>query len=452
MNLSGIMTRWFRGSSELPAGEDLQPSSDTRLPLRVGIGVLLVGFGGFLLWAAFAPLDEGVPTQGTVTVDTKRKTVQHLSGGIVEKVLVREAQLVNAGDGLIKLNDAAAKANYEGARQRYLGVKAMEARLLAERAGQDKVIFHADLTAERGDPLIMQQILTQEQLFISRRQALRSELDAIDESIKAQEELAGDYADQEASRKRQLGFIGEELEGVRGLVAEGYVPRTKLWELERMSAESSSMISDIQGNRARALRSASKQTHHKTQRQQEFRKDVDSQLADVQRELVADDEKYRAAKDDLERMLIRSPADGAVVGIATQTVGGVIQAGARIMDIVPRDEALILETRIPPHLVDRLRAGQLADIRFSGFAHSPQLVIEGKLISVSADLLTDPANNTSYYLGRVRVTEKGIKELGSRQLQPGMPAEVILKTGERSLLTYLVYPLVRRVALGMKEE
>jgi protease secretion system membrane fusion protein len=160
-----------------------------------------------------------------------------------------------------------------------------------------------------------------------------------------------------------------------------------------------------------------------------------------------------AQKADLQRVEIRSPVAGQVVGLAVQSVGAVVQPGQRLMEIVPDEQALLLETRIAPHLIDKVHAGLAADVRFSTFAHSPQLVVEGKVLSVSGDLLADPQNpQMAYFLARLEVTPEGMKTLGKHQLQPGMPAEVVIKTGERSLLKYLLSPLTKRMAGSMKEE
>ena len=427
-------------------------SSDTSTAERWGTFLLLLGLGGFIAWASLAPLDEGVPTQGMVTLDTKRKTVQHLTGGIVEQVMVREAQLVKTGDPLIKLNEANARANFEAARQRYLSLRAMEDRLLTEQRGEREITFHPDVRAAENDPMIRQHVLTQTQLLQSRRQALESELSALGESAYGQAEAAKGLSDQLAARGRQLQLIQQEKEGLRSLVDDNYAPKNKLLELERQEAEIRAGSGDVQANLARARRGSSEVLMRRNQRREEFRREIDGQLAEVRRELAGDEERYKATREELERTLIRAPATGMVVGIINQTVGGVIQAGARIMDVVPHGEALILETRIPPHLIDRLKAGQVADVRFSGFSHTPMLVVQGQLSSVSADLLSDPTTGAGYYLGRVSVTPEGLKTLGERQLQPGMPVEIVIKTGERSLLNYVAGPLIRRIAQGLKEE
>jgi protease secretion system membrane fusion protein len=397
-------------------------------------------------------LDEGIPAQGMVMIDTKRKTIQHLTGGLIDKVFVREGQRVSEGDVLIKLNEAQARAEFESARQRYLSLRANEDRLVAEQTAEASIKFHPDVLADKDSPQISQHMRTQEQLLNSRKLALRSELGAIGEAIHAQQEAAKGFAAQLESRKQQLAYLSEERSGLRDLVRDGYAPRNKLLEIERLASDIEATTSDLQANLAKVKRTVAELTLRKLQREQEFRKEVDTQLVEVRREVSADEERYKATRDALARTELRAPVSGAVVGIATQTVGGVIPPGMRIMDIIPGDEALMLEAQISPHLIDRVRIGQLADIRFSNFSLTPQLVVEGQLISVSADLLSDPVTNSSYYLARVSVTPNGQKMLGNRHLQPGMPVEIVIKTGERTLLSYLLHPLTRRLARAMKEE
>lgn len=431
---------------------DLEPASDLGRAGRVGLWALAVGFGGFLLWAALAPLDEGVPSQGYVAIDTKRKTVQHLSGGIVKEVLVGEGDKVTEGQLLIRLDDAAAKANFEAIRQRYLGLRAMQARLEAEQTGSISISFHPDLRAAAGDPLIRQQMLNQELLFQSRKSALRADLQGIEESIQGQQGLSQAYEGMMENRRNQLSLLNEELGNTRGLVKEGYVPRNRQLELERQVSETSSAIAELQGNTVRTKRATAELRQRAIARQQEYRKEVESQLSDITREVLSDAGKFLALKDDLARTEIRSPASGQVVALVAQTVGGVVGPGQKLLDVVPANESLVLETRVVPHLIDSVHAGMPVDVRFSSFARSPQLVVQGKVLSVSGDLLTDPQNGMAYYLARVVVTPEGLKKLGKRQMLPGMPVEVVLRTGERSMLTYLLHPLTKRIAASMTEE
>ena len=454
-NLNSSLKSHVQDAQVVTSNDDEGPraSSDTRAVARTGMLVLAVGFGGFLLWAGLAPLDEGVPTQGMVTLDTKRKTVQHLSGGLVKEVLVQEGQQVKEGQPLLRLDGAVAKANFEAVRQRYLGYRAMQSRLFAEQAGNGVINFHPDVKAAMNDPLIQQQVSTQQQLIQARRAALAADLQGIEESMQGLKEQLGSYQNILVQRRSQLSLLTEELNNTRGMVKEGYAPRNRQLELERMVAESNASIADLTGNSMRISRQVAELGQRSLARKQEYRKEIESQLADVTREVQSDAEKFVAVTADLDRMEIKSPANGQVVGLTVQTVGAVLQPGQKLLDVVPDQQTLLLEAHIPPHLIDKVQTGLMADIRFNSFAHSPQLVVDGKVMSVSGDLLSDPQQpQYSYYLARVQVTPEGIKTLGARQMQPGMPAEIVIKTGERSLLTYLLHPLTKRMAASMKEE
>lgn len=415
---------------------------------------LLAGLAGFVVWAVTAPLDEGVPTQAVVTIDTKRKTVQHQQGGIIREVLVREGDQVKEGQVLLRLEDGVARANMEAARQRYLGLRAMESRLLTEQVDRDRIEFHPDVVAELKDPLIQRHVSTQEQLWRTRRSALQADLSAIEESIRGLEVMRQSYAGMIESRRTQLRLLQEQFTNIQGLVKEGYAPRNQQLDLERQVAEVMTTLTDLNGNMARAWQSMAELRQRAASRRQDYRKESDAQLAEVVREVQSEEGRLDALRGELARTEIRSPSAGQVVGLSFQTVGGVIGPGQRVLDVVPEKEPLLLEARILPHLINSVQPGLLTDVRFASFAHEPQLVVEGQVISVSGDLLTEQTNlgPMSFFLARVQITPAGMKKLGRHQMQPGMPAEVIIKTGERTLLTYLLHPLTRRVAASMTEQ
>ena len=260
----------------------------------------------------------------------------------------------------------------------------------------------------------------------------------------------------EMLRGSTLSIYGVMLYGLSSgvLMSILLVARSRQMELERMAAASQGQIAELSGQIERASRSISELQQRANQRRQEFRKDVDTQLAQIRLELQADREKFRSSTDELGRTELRAPVSGQVVGLQLQSVGAVLQPGARLMDIVPLDESLVVEARVPPHLIDRIHPDLPADLRFSAFAHSPSLVVQGRLRSVSRDLITENLSSgpVSYYLARIQVTAEGLQTLGPRQMQAGMPVEAIIKTGERSFLTYLLHPLVKRMASAMKEE
>ena len=431
----------------------LAPPTDTGRAARVGLWALGLGLGGFLLWAGFAPLDEGVPSQGVVSIDTKRKVVQHLSGGIVREVFVHEGEIVKAGQPLMALDDATAKAAYETVRQRYLSLRATQGRLEAEQSGNGAIRFHQDVTSAAGaDPLFRQLQDNQNQLLQSRRAALQADLQVIEESIQGQNVLQQSYTGMLESRRSQRALLEDELRHTRSLVQDGYAPRNRQLELERQVADNGLALTELQGNLLRSRRSVAELRQRAVARKQEYRKEVETAMSETAREVESDAQKVVALQADLSRTEILSPASGQVMGLAVQTVGAVIQPGQQLMAIVPPNEPLVLEARIAPHLIDRVKPGLQADVRFSAFAHSPQLVVHGELASVSGDLLTDQQTGVSYYLARVRITPEGMKQLGTHQLQPGMPAEVVIKTGERTMLTYLLGPLLKRMSGALKEQ
>ena len=362
-----------QNTSQETLDQEIEKLSDTRGLTKLAFWVLGVGLGGFVLWAALVPLDEGVPTQGTVTVDTKRKAVQHPTGGVIAEILVREGEFVQKDQVLIRLGDTSVKASFE-------------------RAQSDLSSFRENLLSQR--------------VAIAGYQELR------------------------ASRETQLKLLNDELRGIEGLVADGYAPENQLRDLQRRVSELRSNLIELDTAEERARRT----------------------IAEVQFRIEAAQKLVAVAQKDLDRIDIRSPASGQVIGLQVQTIGGVVQGAQRLMDIVPKEEELILETQIQPALIDRVAVNDPVDIRFSSFAHSPQLVVEGFVESISQDILMDERTRAPYYLARVNVSPTGLKTLGSRRMQPGMPVEVIVKTGRRTLLEYLLHPLTRRVSASLKEE
>lgn len=443
--------RMFSGENPGDACEG-RPREDAGSLVRGGVVILLLGLAAILAWVALAPIDEGVPANGTFMVDTKRKVVQHPQGGVIRQIAVREGQEVKEGDILLMLDDTQTRADHDAIRKRYLGALAAEGRLLAEQAGARQISFPAIKLTSDEESVWKEYQRVQHELFSGRRGALLSELAALDESIAGSEEAVRSHARQLELRERQYRALVEERDGMRELAGEGYAPRNRLLELERMVSESEAKMSELRFEMTRSRRAAAEFRLKRTQREQEYRREVATEMAAVRLEIEIEGERLKSAGDMLERTRIRAPASGAVVGLANQTVGGVIPAGGRIMDVVPRDEQLVFEAQVPPNLIHRVSIGQHASIRFSNFGSAPMLTVDSRVISVSADLLTDPVTNIAYYLARVEVTPEGRKALGRHVLQPGMPAEIIILTGERSLLAYWLHPLVRRFATSLTEE
>ena len=447
----------LHSNTDITDVEDLKSNNDfsnTDQPIRMGFWVLIVGFGCFMLWTAFAPLDEGVSAAASVSIESKRKTIQHMSGGVVHSVLVKEGQMVKAGDVLVELDEGVSKANFEAVRQNYMGQRASESRLLAEQSGADRINFHSDLMTSATDPLVLQHMQSQTLLFQSRKAALQAEMQAGEENLgglKAQFESTTSMLE---NRKNQAALQEQQIKAVKELSLEGYAPKNQVLQLEQSQSELRSLMADLQGNLNRIQRSMAEVHQRLAQRKQEYLKEVSQQLADVRREVQSGQDKLKAVTEELARTQVKSPVDGQVVGMQVSSIGGVVTPGQRLMDVVPNGEALVVDAKIPPHIIDKVFAGEAVEVRFSTFANSPQLVLDAKLVSVSKDVISEQTamGVQSYYLARAAINEEGMKTLGKRVLQPGMPAEVLIKTGERSLLTYLLHPLTKRIAASMKEE
>lgn len=416
--------------------------------VRWAIGIALVLLLG---WIALAPLDEGVPAAGQVVVDTRPKPVQHLTGGIVLQVLVKEGEAVKAGQPLVRLDTAATAAVHEAVRQRYYALRAAQGRLEAERDGRPQIRWHKDLNAQ-GAVAAQAHMQTQLTLMRTRRLALDAELSALAESARAQQALLVSSDAMLQGRQSQLGLIEEELTNTRPLVQAGYAPRNRLLELQRQQAEAQTLMAELRGQRERAQRALAEIGQRRLQRQNEFQRDVEQQLSEVLRDVDADAQRLSAAEQEARRTEIVAPVEGHVLGLAVQSAGSVVQPAQKLMDIVPDAEGLLIEARVQPHLADRIRVAQPVDVRFTAFSHSPQLLLKGEVVSLSADALFDPGTKASYFLARVSLSPDAATVLGDRNLVPGLPAEVVFKTGERSLLTYWLHPLVKRLAKSMKEE
>ena len=426
--------------------------TDAKRPIRIGVLLIVGAFLAVILWAVFAPLDAGVPAPGVVAVESKRKIVQHLTGGIIKTVHVSEAQFVKAGDPLIALDDTAAKANYDAVRQQYYSMLAQADRLHAEMILAPKIVFSPPLIEASNDSLAAENMAIQQQLFATRQQSLKGELAILASSERSQQEQISALEAQLRGKKEQLRFVEEQLTGSRELAKEGYLSRKSWFDEERLAADLNASVLELASSVARARSIAIEAGQRRNQRQRDFQKEVETQYADSRREAMVAAERFRSVGEDFRRTVIRAPVDGFVNGLSALTVGSVVSPAVRLMDIVPKDEALIMEVKIEPHVIDRVQAGLSVAINLSVFANDPSLVVDGELVSVSPDLVTDPnPNMPAHYLGRVKVTPEGMKKLGSRALQPGMPVQVTILTGERSLMTYLLKPLMLRLSGAMKE-
>lgn len=447
------MTTAQMAQDTVPAGSNTQPRihASTRGPLFFGVAVIILVFGGLIVWAATAPLDSAVLATGQVVVEGERKVVQHLEGGIVEEILVKDGDFVNKGDVLVVLDDTRAGSSLEIIKAQLYAAQALEARLLAERNDADQIQFPPALL-EDPSPAVQKIIAGQQELFTAHRKTFTGQTQLLNQRIaQYREQITGKRAEQK-SREQQIAIYHEEIAGLETLSAQGNVSKfyllQKKRELARLEGEEGRYRSDV-ALLEQGIGEARLQIEQLTKSNME---EVVANLRQTQDEIAGLEERFIAARDVLERIRITAPASGVVIGLVVHTSGAVIGSGSKILEIVPQDAELIFEVRVPLTDIDDVEVGQKAVVRLSAFSFRNNLLIEGEVIHASADRVTDPQTGASYYDVRIRVPKEQLVTLGAARLQPGMPVEAQIKTGERTMLQYLLTPVTDIVARAFREK
>lgn len=428
---------------------DDMPTSDRGIR-RVGMTIVLVTFGLFGTWAAFAPLGNAVYGAGIVTVQSYRKTVQHLEGGIVKELLAHDGDTVHKGDPLIVLDDGQLNSEYESTRNQLITARAKEARLRAER--DDLPAIPALKIDGVESDRAREAIDGEAQVFRSRHDARLGEISVQKERIGQLKQQILGLNDMIATKvSLEKSYTGEITE-LKDLLRQGFVDKQRLLEQERKLDMLKSEVADHQSTITKTRLQINETEMQIVQTNQKFSSDVAKDLSDVQAQVFDLQEKASALKDRLSRIVIRAPEDGMVLEMKVHTIGGVVSAGTPLLDIVPESSELVVEAHVSTNDIDRITLGKLTDIRFSAFNSATTPVIQGQVTRISADRLTDEKTGEGYYLVRVKVTDEGMERLGSRKLQPGMPAEVLINAGERTMLEYLLKPARNMFAKSMIEE
>ncbi len=426
-------------------------SFSERAYLRWGLWLVIVGFGGFLCWASFAPLDRGVPVSGSVVVTGNRKAVQHPGGGVIAQLRVHDGEKVQAGQVLVVMNTVTTQTRRDALQSQLRSLQLQMARWTAERTGESEIVLLPELAAVREEPEVVEQLAIQRQLLVNRRAALRSELAAIDEGVAGTQALLSGMQSLLSSKQQQKRLLNEQLSGIRGLAAKGYVARNQLLSMEGELASVEGEISQTHGSIGRLQRQAIELRLQAQQRRDEYAKEVNTQLADGQAQIAALKNQLEKAQADLQDTQIKAPVAGTVVGMAVFTEGGVIQAGQQLMEIVPEDSPMEVEARVPVELIDKVHQALPVELLFSAFDQSTTPRVAGEVTMVGADRLVDEQTGKPYYALRVKVTQEGMDKLQGLTIRPGMPVEGFIRTGERSLMNYLLKPLTDRLHLALTE-
>ncbi|MES2718829.1 MAG: HlyD family type I secretion periplasmic adaptor subunit [Pseudomonadota bacterium] len=438
-----------------PGSESAVAVSDRRFR-RIGIASVLIVFGGFGAWAALAPLSSAAIGPGVISVENYRKTVQHLEGGIVREIKVRDGELVARDQVLLSLDDTQPKAQLEVLRGQLFAALAREARLVAQRDGLARPVFPQALIDAGSDTRAADAMRVQVQTFNVRKQAQDGEITLYQRQIGQLRAKAAGLAAQSKSREQLAASFESERVDYEALLQQGYAERQRVREMERNVAQTEGQRSALMADIAATELQVSETQVKILQLGKELQREVARELAEVQAELAAVREKMHSLQDMVQRTVLRAPDAGMVLSLSVHTVGAVLRPGERVLDIVPQHEKLVVEAQLSPQDIDQVRIGQLAEVRFPAFTQRELPRIDGRLVSVSADRLVDDneGRKTPYYLARVELSAEALQALTRAKLTllPGMPAEVLVNTGNRTMLQYLLSPLSDTVARSFRQD
>lgn len=416
--------------------------------MRIGVATIAVLFA----IAAVVPIDSGSVAPGMNQVENKRKTVQHLDGGIIRAIHVREGSLVKAGQTLISLDDTNARLNFSVYQAQDDALRAEQAALQAQLLGKSDVAFPADLVARENDPVVGSIIRAQRAAFVARRDNVEGRKAQLREEIgQIDQEKTGNAAGSNA-RTEQIGMLDDEIGGLQSLYEKGYATKARLLAMKRAAAQLRGERASLEADSAKLRTKQSEVRILELQADRQAQSEAANALRTIQSQLAEVEDKLVAAKQVLDRTQIRAPVSGIVVGMRPTTIGGVIGRGEPLMDVVPNAGRLVIVARVPPREADKLHVGEPATVRFDGSEARDAPVVKGTLAKFSADALSDPRTGSLYFEAEIIVPEQEKRHLPAELIKPGVPATVLIKTGSRTLLGYLFAPILRARFLALREQ
>jgi len=421
----------------------MNPEAEARWVIRVGLSVIAVGAFALGGWAVFAPLSGAVIAPGYVKVDLNRKVVQHQEGGIVRAIRVHDGDKVKEGQELLLLDDVRIDAQLDLLRTQLDAERAKSARLEAERSLAAKPKFPKDL--------IKDEFRTREEaLFRARREALDTQIAVLRRQIRETSEEASALAEQVAAEERALKLQKEELESNERLLAQGYVQRTRLLTLQRAVAEYEARHSERRAELAKSRQRTSELEFRILSMRNSYVQTATDELKEASARMFDLEERIRPSRDASQRQRITAPIAGEVVGLRIFTAGSVIGPREVLMEIVPKEKRLIVEARIRPEDINHVKQGSEADIRLTAYQSRTTPLVAGTVTYVSGDRLVEQQTGQPYYTVNIDVPEKALAD-ASLRLQAGMPAEVFIRTDNRSALDYLLAPVTAYLRRAMRE-
>lgn len=451
------------GIPQVKLDKDAVPPRNAMRPLVLAGVVILVVFGGIGAWSATAPIDSAVVAPGMIAVETDRRSVQHLEGGIVAEVLVKEGAVVKQGQLLMRLDETRTRAQEEVARGERYTQLAAEARLTAERDDQPSVTFPEELLARKSDKKVGEILKLANAQFTTRATAIKGQRQILQQRIVQLEEQIEGFRALQKSKARQGELIDEEMRMIEDLVKKGHVTRQRYLALQREASRLDGEAADHIASIAKAQQTIGETRLQILQLDNDRAQEITKELREVQAKMFEATERLGMLEDQSRRLEITAPVDGTVINLAYVTVGGVVPPGATILAIVPSNEKIVAQAQVSPADIDSVHPGQSVHIRFSTAAAKNTPVVEGTLEYVSADRLTmdqRPGLSTAamptlvpnaFYTARVAIDNKELAKLGDLKIHTGMPVEVLINRGERTALQYIAGPLSNNFARAFKE-
>lgn len=436
-----------------PAAPAPVASSDPTRYMRWGFATTVALFGGFLSWAALARVDSAVIAPGVVSVETNRKVIQHLEGGIIQELLVRESRVVKEGELLARLAPVQAEASYDTQQWALDAAQAMDARLTAELRGAEAVTFPDNLLERASTRDHSRRVIEDQKIqFRERRDALRVQTDILERRIEQLRQQLIGAKSVLASAEAQHKSLRIEFGKLDELAKKSYFPLNRLMELSRRIDEHVGRIGQINSDIAKFEETIAEVQLQIIQVSRKHKEEVAQALRDVRVTLGELGEKMRVAKDVYRRLEVRAPVSGTVQGLRFHNIGAVVRPGEAMMDIVPDEEVLVAQVRVSPLDINYVTPNMQAEVRFPGIKSRRTPVILGKIRTVGADAMRDEANKESYFLAiaEVRLADLPAQVVGSR-MTAGMPVEVIVPTGERTVMDYWLAPLTDAATKTMRE-
>ena len=432
-------------------GVALPLSRAIRGPKVIGYAAIVLFFGGFGAWATIASLASAAIAPGLVSPDGSRKTVEHLEGGIVREIRVREGDHVKAGQVLVVLEDVRARAEFEELQERFVHLISIEARLLAELADADSIAQPAQL--DDYDAEIFRPALSaQQRLFESRRATLKGRELILGQRILQLEAEIGGLQEVVAASNEQLELIAQEIEGQEALYEKGLSRLPKLLALKRAQAGVRAERATSRASIARIEQSIGETRLQLLTMWEERREKVAEELSQVRTELAAVRSQLPVRKDILNRTIVTAPLGGIVMNVQVTTATGVVQPGEPLLDLVPDDAHLVIDAYVKPTDMDMVHTGQEARVLFTAYGQRNLPQIFGKLRSISADRMIDEHTGEPYFLAKVEVDPLELERIAPDiELSPGMPADVMILTGERTILDYLIRPFTESLTKSFRE-